>query len=319
MAGNRSFRFGVIHEHMTMRRAWRDDARRAEALGFATPLARDHFVPDVFGDQFAPFAALMAAADATTTLRVGNLVIDNDYRHPVVLAKEAATLDLLSDNRFELGLGAGWLQTEYEQAGIPFDAAGVRIDRMVEAIRVIKGLFAVGPVVHAGAHYAIDHLEGYPKPIQRPHPPVLIGGAGKRILGIAGREADIVHFLPRTIATGTLVSDPRDRLTCTVAEKVGWLREAAGDRFDRIELGLGATFVVADDRRAATERLIRGMGWDGLTPDEVRDMPSVFVGTVDGIADEVRERRERLGFSYVVVQDDAMDACSPIVARLAGG
>ncbi len=275
-------------------------------------------MPDVFGDQFAPFAALMAA-DATTMLRVGNLVLDNDCRHPVVLAKEAAALDLLSDNRFELGLRAGWLQTEYEQAGIPFDAAGVRIDRMVEAIRVIEGLVAVGPVVHAGARYASATLEGYPKPIQRPHPPVLIGGAGKRTPGIAGREADIVHFLPRTIATGTLVSDPRDRLTCTVAAKVGWLREAAGDRFDRIEPGLGATFVVADDRRAATERLLQGMGWDGVAPDEVWDVPSVFVGTVDGIADEARERRERLWFAYVVVQDDAMDACGPIVARLAGG
>ncbi len=319
MTGNRPFRFGVIHERMTTRAAWQEDARRAEALGFATLLVRDHFVPDYFGDQFAPFAALMAAADATTTLRVGNLVIDNDYRHPVVLAKEAATLDMLSDGRFELGLGAGWLQSEYEQAGIPFDRAGVRIDRMEEAIRIIKGLFVDGPVRHAGTHYAIDGLEGFPKPAQRPHPPLLIGGAGKRLLGIAAREADIVHIMPRPIAAGTLVSDPRDRLERAVAEKVGWLCEAAGARFGAIELGLGATFVVADDRRAATERLIREMGWTGTTPEDVWDMPSIFVGSVESIADEARQRRERLGFSYFVVQDEAMAACAPVVARLAGG
>lgn len=318
MAGNRPFRFGVIHEHMTSRRDWLEDARRAEARGFSTLLVRDHFIPDFFGHQFAPFAALTAAAGATTTLRVGTLVIDNDYRHPVVLAKEAATLDLLSDGRFELGLGAGWLQTEYEQAGIPFEPAGVRIARMEEAIRVLKALFADGQVRHAGSHYAIDGLEGYPKPVQQPHPPLLIGGAGKRVLGIAAREADIVHLMPRAISTGTLVSDPRDRLTRVVEEKLGWLRDAAGDRFDRIELGLGATFVVADDRRTATERLIRRLGWDGVEPEDVWDMPSVFVGSVDCIADQLRERRERLGFSYLVVPDDAMDACGPIVAQLAG-
>jgi probable F420-dependent oxidoreductase len=318
VAGNRPFRFGVIHEHMTTRRAWHDDARRAVAVRFATRVVRDAFLPAHCGDQFAPFAALMAAADATSMLRVGTLVIDNDYRHPVVLAKEAATLDLLSGGRFELGLGAGWLQAEYARAGLPFDPAGARIDRMAEAIRVVKGLFADGPVCHRGTSYAIDGLEGYPKPVQRPHPPLLIGGAGRRVLGVAAREADIVHLMPRAISTGTLVSDPRDRLTPAVAEKVGWLREAAGDRFDRMELGLGATFVVADDRRAATDRLIRNLGWDGVTPEEVWDMPSVFVGSIDGIADQLRERRERLGFSYVVVPDDAMETCAPIVARLAG-
>src|SRR5919106_2955072 len=155
------FRFGVINEHMTTRQHWIAQARRAEGLGFATMLIRDHFVPDFFGDQFAPFAALMAAASVTTTLRIGNLVIDNDYRHPVVLAKEAATLDLLSDGRFELGLGAGWLQTEYEQAGLPFGPPGVRISRMEEAISVLKGLFAVGPLTFSGTHYTIAGLEGY--------------------------------------------------------------------------------------------------------------------------------------------------------------
>lgn len=319
MTDRRPFRFGVISERMTTRQQWLEQARRAEALGFATLLIRDHFVPDFFGDQFAPFAALMAAASVTSTLRIGNLVIDNDYRHPVVLAKEAATLDLLSDGRFELGLGAGWLQTEYEQAGLPFDPPTVRISRMEEAIHVLKGLFSGEPLAFAGKHYTIDGLRGYPMPAQRPHPPLLIGGAGKRMLGIAGREADIAHFMPRTIATGTLVSDPRDRLACQVVEKVGWLCEAAGARFDDIELGLGATFVIADDRTSATERLIHERGWEGIVVDEVWDMPSIFVGSLDQIAHDMSERRARLGFSYFTIPDDEMDACSPVVARMAGG
>jgi probable F420-dependent oxidoreductase len=315
----RPFRFGILNEQMTARQPWIERSRRAEALGYATFLIRDHFVPDFFGDQFAPFTALMAAAAATTTLRIGTLVIDNDYRHPVMLAKETATLDLLSDGRCELGLGAGWLQTEYEQAGLSFDAPGVRIDRMEEAIRVLKGLFADGPVTFVGQHYAIDRLNGFPKPVQRPHPPLLIGGAGKRMLGIAGREADIVHFLPRTIDTGTLVSDPSDRLWANVAQKVEWLRDAAGERFAQIELGLGATIVIADRRHTATERLMRERGWEAVSVEEVWQMPSVFVGSVEQIAADMEHRRDLLGFSYFVVGDDDMESCAPLVSRLAGG
>jgi probable F420-dependent oxidoreductase len=245
-------------------------------------------------------------------------VIDNDYRHPVILAKEAATLDLLSDGRIELGLGAGWLAMEYEQAGLPFDPPGVRIGRMEEAIRVLKGLFADGPVDFRGTHYTIAKLDGFPKPVQRPHPPLLIGGAGQRLLGIAGREADIVHLLPRTIATGTLVSDPRDRLARPVAEKVGWLREAAGERFPQIELSLGATIVITDDRRAATERLMRERAWNTVSSEEVWDMPSIFISSVDQIVADMEQRRAELGFSYFIIDDAETDACAPVVARLAG-
>ena len=145
MGSSRPFRFGVINERMQTASAWNADARRTEQLGYSTFLIRDHFVPDHFGAQFAPFSALMAAASVTKTMRVGSLVIDNDYRHPVVLAKEAATLDLLSGGRFELGLGAGFLKTEYDKAGVTFDSAGVRISRLAEALEVVKGLFAEGP------------------------------------------------------------------------------------------------------------------------------------------------------------------------------
>jgi len=162
------FRFGVINERPLPLTNWLAHVRRTEALGYATFLLRDHFVPDFFGDQFAPIAAMMAAACATTTLRVGTIVLDNDYRHPVILAKELATLDLLSGGRLEIGLGAGWLQKEYEQAGMTYDAPGVRIGRLAESIAVLKGLFADGPLTFKGEHYAISDLHGFPKPTQRP-------------------------------------------------------------------------------------------------------------------------------------------------------
>jgi probable F420-dependent oxidoreductase len=320
MSVRRPFRFGVICEQMTTRRAWIDQARRAEEIGYATLLIRDHLVSDFFGEQFAPFSALMAAAAATTTLRVGTLVIDNDFRHPVVLAKEAATLDVLSDGRFELGLGAGWLRAEYDKSGIPFQAPATRIARLEEAIRVLKRLFAETPASFSGEHYALTVLDGYPKPAQRPHPPILIGGAGKRMLALAAREADIIHFLPSAIATGTLVANPLDRLSATLLERIAWVREQAGTRFDRIELAPSTIVVIADDRQAAIERLIEENGWreHGIGVEQIRDMPGVFVGTVDEIATAMIERRDRFGFSYIVVPSAEMELCAPIVARLAG-
>jgi probable F420-dependent oxidoreductase len=314
-----AFRFGVINEHMTTRPAWIDAARRAESLGYATFLIRDHFVPDFFGDQFAPIAALMAAADATTTLRIGSLVIDNDFRHPALLAKEAATLDLLSDGRFELGLGAGWLRTEYDKAGLAFDAPGVRITRLEEAIQIVKGLFADQPLTFSGQHYTVSQLNGYPKPVQRPHPPILIGGGGKRILSLAGREADIVGILTTSVTTGALVVDPLERITANVQQKIEWVRAAAGDRFDAIELSLVADLVIADDRRAATERLIQERGWSGVSVEQVWDMPAVFVGSIDQIVADMQERRETLGVSLYVLSDADTETCAPIVAKLTGG
>jgi probable F420-dependent oxidoreductase len=216
----RCFRFGVINELSHSPAAWVEAARRTEDLGYSTFLIRDHFAPDFFGPQLAPIAALTAAACATTRLRVGSLVIDNDYRHPVVLAKEIATLDGLAGGRVELGLGAGWLQKEYAQAGMPFDPPGTRIGRLEESIRVLKGLFADGPLSFDGAHYRISELDGFPKPVQRPHPPILIGAGSPRMLRLAGREADIVGLLTTSTRTGTLVDDPAERTATAIAEKI---------------------------------------------------------------------------------------------------
>jgi probable F420-dependent oxidoreductase len=318
MANQHVFRFGVINEQTAAPDAWIAHVRRVEECGYSTFLIRDHFAPDYFGDQFAPFAALTAAACATTSLRVGTLVFDNDYRHPVMLAKEAATLDLLSGGRLELGIGAGWLQSEYDQAGMIYDPPGVRIQRLSEAIAVLKGLFAEPPLTFAGAHYTISNLNGFPKPAQRPHPPIVIGAGHKRMLMLAGREANIVGILTTSVATGRVVDDPLARMADRVAEQVAWVRAGAGERFAEIELSTVATVIITDQRRARTEQWIRERGWSGVTAEQVWDMPAVLIGSVDQLADDLHRRREQLGFSYYVVSDQSAAAAAPLVARLAG-
>jgi probable F420-dependent oxidoreductase len=295
--------------------AWFDHVRRVEALGYTTLLLRDHVVPDFFGDQYAPLVALMAAASVTTTLRLGTMVIDNDYRHPVMLAKEAATLDCLSGGRFELGIGAGWLRTEYEQAGLPFDRAGVRIDRLEESIRVMKGIWAEAPTTFAGQHYQVTGINGVPKPLQRPHPPLLIGGGKERMLKLAGREADIVGILTSDVSSGTLISDIRERMAAAVHQKIDWIRQGAGHRFDQIELSLIPTIIFTDDRRSHIESLIRQQGWD-VTVEAVLQMPSMLIGSIEEIAQDLQTRRESYGFSYYVVADDQMDSFAPVIEWL---
>jgi probable F420-dependent oxidoreductase len=251
-------------------------------------------------------------------LRVGTLVLDNDYRHPVMLAKEAATLDLLSGGRFELGIGAGWLQSEYQQAGIAFDPPGVRISRLAESIAVLKGLFADAPLTFSGSHYTVTDLNGFPKPAQRPYPPLLIGAGHKRMLTLAGREADIVGIMTTSVATGQMVDDPFARMSARLAQQVAWVREGAGERFPQIELSTVPTIHVTDRRRAFTEQWIAERGWSGISVEQVWDMPAVLIGSIDQIVEDMYRRREELGFSYFLVSDMEADAVAPLVARLAG-
>src|SRR5512132_203047 len=254
--GRRPFRFGVIGETITSRERLLDTAHRAEALGYSTLLLRDHFVAEPFGDQLAPLVSLMAVAGATRTLRVGSLVLNNDYRHPVMLAKEAATLDLLSGGRFELGIGAGWLRDEYERAGIPFDPPGVRVARLEESIRLLKALLSSSsPVRFEGEHYSVNGIETFPRPVQRPRPPIMIGAGSRRMLGIAGREADIVGILPKALPNGTISAELSERSPEALAQKIDWIRDAAGDRFPGLELSMMVSVVLADDDRAAAERV----------------------------------------------------------------
>jgi probable F420-dependent oxidoreductase len=318
MARLRPFRFGVFAEGVRSREALLDTARRAEDGGFATILIRDHFIAEPFGHQLAPLAALATVAAVTRRLRIGSLVFANDYRHPVVLAKEAATLDVLSGGRFELGLGAGFSRAEYEQAGIAFDPPHVRAERLEEAVHVMKGLFSNAPFTFAGKHYSVSSLNSFPKPLQQPHPPILVGAASSRMLSIAARHADIIGLQTVSTTRGVLSQDPRVRSARAVSEKIEQVRQVAGERFDEIELSTVASLIMTDHRQEAAGQFARDRGWGDLAADEVLEMPSVFIGTVDHIVDVMQGRRERYGISYYVLFDQVMENVAPLVTRLAG-
>jgi len=318
MARLHPFRFGVFAEGVRSREALLDTARRAEDGGFATFLIRDHFIAEPFGHQLAPLTALATVAAATRTLRIGSLVFANDYRHPVMLAKEVATLDVLSEGRFELGLGAGFSRAEYEQAGIAFDPPPVRVERLSEALHVVKGLFSDAPFTFAGTYYSVSSLNGFPKPLQRPHPPILVGAASSRMLSIAARHADIVGLQTVSTTRGVVAQDSKVRSANAVSEKIEQIRQVAGARFEDIELSTVASVIMTDHRREAAERFARDRGWGDIVADEVLEMPSVFIGTVDHMVDEMQGRRERYGISYYVFFDHLMDSVAPLVTRLAG-
>jgi probable F420-dependent oxidoreductase len=307
----RPFRFGVQERRANSAWDWRERARHIESLGYAAL-----YLPDHFGDQLGPIAALMSAADATTTLRVGSFVFDNDYMHPAVLFKEAATLDLLSDGRLDFGLGAGWLASDYEQAGIPYDSAGTRIERLEEALTIIKGLFAGGPVSFTGKHYSISGLEGGPLPVQKPYPPIVLGGGGRKMLRLAAREADIVN-VNFDLGEGRINAKlARTGLAAATDEKLSWIREAAGDRLDKIELGLNVFLAnVTDDRDSMAAAIAPPAGFE---PREVLEVPNFLIGTVDQITEDLVARRERYGVSYVIVPGSAAESLAPVVERLTG-
>lgn len=313
----RPFRFGILAERALSRSALLETARRAEDVGFNTLLLRDHFIQEPFGHQLAPVPALTAVAAITTRLRIGTLVCANDYRQPVMLAKEAATLDLLSEGRFELGLGAGFSQAEYEQAGMSFDRPGVRVDRLQEAIHVVKRLWATTPGTFTGEHYTVSGLDGFPKPVQQPHPPIHLGGAGRRMLSLAAREADIVGIQSVSTTSGSVNSAAQHRLATKVAEQIGWVRQAAGDRFANLELSTTATFIVSHDRHTAAAHLARQRGWQDVSTDDVLAMPAVLIGTVDQIIEALHSRRDRFGITYYVIDDADLHLIAAVVARLA--
>jgi probable F420-dependent oxidoreductase len=307
----RPFRFGVEEHRAQDGNGWRERARLIESIGYSTL-----YLPDHFGDQLGPIAGLMSAADATTTLRVGSLVFDNDYRHPAVVAKEAATLDLLSDGRLDFGLGAGWLAADYEQTGIPLDAPGRRIERMAEGLEIIKAFFAGGSVSFHGKHYSVEGLEAAPRPVQKPHPPIIIGGGGRRMLTLAAREADIVsvnYKLTEGRVSRTLVKTGMAEAT---DEKLGWVKAAAGDRFPEIEL-MATIFVanVTDDRDSVAAAMAAGFESE---PRDVLEMPHFLIGTIDQMIEDLRIRRERFGISYFVLPDSAAESLAPVVERLTG-
>jgi probable F420-dependent oxidoreductase len=294
-------------------------ARRAESLGYSTLMMPDHLVT-----QYAPIPLLTAAAMATETLRIGTFVFNNNLRHPAVLAQEVATLDRLSGGRLELGIGAGWNRPEHDAIGIPFEPVGTRITKLAEAIAVLKGCFADEKLSFAGQHYTITDYDARPKPLQRPHPPFFIGGGGKRLLTLAGHEAQIVGLAPRIgkDAQGAPTLDPRSVTLAATKEKIDWVRAAAGDRFDEIEFNTyptGGPMLITNNAKAEAaqrvDKLRERTGVD-LTVDEILESPHVFIGTVKELTQKVVELRERLGISSFLFDD--MEAFAPIVEELAG-
>jgi probable F420-dependent oxidoreductase len=307
-----AFRFGVNMRSATSGAAWAEAARRAEALGYSTLTVPDHFT-----EMFSPMPAIVAAAAATTRLRVGTLVLNNDFRHPVLLAREAALVDALSDGRLQLGLGAGYMKSEYEQAGLPFDRGGVRVARLAEAVTILKGLLRGDTVTFEGHHYRVTGHAIHPRPRQQPHPPILIGGNGRRILALAAREADIVALTGVTFSQGGTGRDFSGFTAAGTDERLRWITEVAPERLERIELNaLLQRVIVTDDRAKAAEELARQ--WAPLTAADIRESPFVVLGTVDEIVEALERRRERWGISYYVAMEPALETFAPIVARLAG-
>lgn len=307
----RAFRFGVQEDRIATAAEWRERARHIEAIGCEAMYLADHF-----GEQLSPIAAMTAAADATTTLKVGGLVLDNDYRHPVVLAREMATVDVLSGGRLHVGIGAGWLESDYRQSGIPYDSPGTRIERLEESLEILKGMFAGGTFSFTGKHYAVNEIEGSPLPVQKPHPPFVLGGGGKRMLSLAAREGDIVHInydLRQGRVNPELV---RTGMADRTAEKLAWVREAAGERFEEIELGFTIFLaMVTDDRESVAATLAAGMQ---VEPADVLEMPHFLIGTIEQMIEALVERRERYGFTFVVLPGEMLEQLEPVVERLAG-
>ena len=291
---------------------WAAQARKAEDMGFSAL-----HMPDHFGDQLAPIAGITAAAAATEHLRVGAMVFDNDYRHPLVLAKEFASLDVLSGGRLEMSLGAGWMLTDYEQSGLPYDPPAIRVDRFEEAVAIVKGMLsAEGPFSFAGKHYTITDYDPLPRPVQRPRPPLIIGGGGRRVLSIAGREADIVSInVDLRGGKGDADVAPNAAPEQT-RRKIAWVKEAAGSRFEELELHTLVGFVlVTDDRQGVIDAMAPSFGID---PTDAVHIPLALIGSLEQMEEELQWRRAEYGISYYSIESDSWETLAPMVAKLAG-
>lgn len=293
------FRFGVVAGQARSSAGWITTAQRAETFGYSTLL-----IPDTLGQTFAPFPALAVAAAVTQRLRVGTYVLANGYRNPVLVARESATLDFLSGGRFELGIGAGRAgsDADYQKLGIPFDAGGARVEQLAEALTLIKALLSGEQAPGPGHHYASTGADVFPRPAQQPRPPILVAAAGKRLIALAAREADIIAL-----------AVPADAGVEKFARTVDVVREAAGARFEQIELNINLIGVGSQIPPWITAR----MGYDAASLLQ-SGSPSVLLGDADAMCDQLRRQREALGVSYINVSDMQMEALAPVVARLAG-
>jgi probable F420-dependent oxidoreductase len=306
-----AFRFAMQASGAASRGAWQDLARKCEDMGYSTL-----YVPDHLDEQWAPMIACTVAAEATTTLRVGSLVLDNDFRHPVLAAREAATLDVVTGGRFEFGIGAGWLTTDYDQSGIPMDRPSIRIARLAESLEIMRSLWQTGTATFDGEYYRVTSAKGFPEPATPGGPPLVIGGGGRRILTLAGQYANVVSVVP-SLAAGYIGPEvAAESVLDRYHERVRWAREAAGDRAADLELQCWTAAVqVVPNADEVFESLAALFD---LTPDQLRAAPLALIGTAAEIAETLRKRREELGFSYIVVHEAEMDALAPVIAELAG-
>ena len=305
------FRFALQVSNAASPAAWKALARKTEDLGYSTL-----YIPDHLDDQWAPMIALAVAAEATTTLKVGTLVLDNDFRHPVILAKEAATLDVVTGGRFELGMGAGWMTTDYNQSGIPMEPAAIRIAKLAESLDIMTSMWTTGRATLHGEYYNVTEAVGTPNPVTPGGPPLVIGGGSKRILTLAGQRAGIVSVVP-SLAAGVIGPEmAAGAIVEKYAERVAWARAAAGDRAADLELQAWTVFVQVVPN--AAEVLQNVSSAFGLTPDQMAAAPLALVGTTEEIIETLQKRREELGFSYIVLHEAEMETMAPVIAALAG-
>lgn len=310
MAHHRRFRFAADLARPLDGSNLLDSARELESLGYSTI-----FVPDHLDEGPGPIAAMAAAAAVTSTINVGSLVLDCDFRHPAVLARELATIDVLSEGRLEVGLGAGWKALDYETSGIPMDRPGVRVSRLQEHAAVLRGLWGDGPFSFEGEHYRVSGLDGTPAPHTPGGPKVLVGGGAPRLLRWAGAHADIVGVNP-SIHSGAIDAEAaHDSLEERIDEKFGWLREGAGDRFYDLELNcwLAVAEVTGDPEVADGVAALFG-----TTAEALGRSPMALIGTLGELADRLQERRDRWGYSYIVIPGDRARVFAPLVAELTG-
>jgi probable F420-dependent oxidoreductase len=309
------FRFLAEARAVVSGRELAETARRAEAMGIDTLVIPDHLIP-----QLAPIPTMATIAAATERIRVAGFVLNNDLRHPAVLAQDLASIDVLSEGRLDVAIGAGWNRPEYEGIGIAFDSTPVRQARLAEAITVLKGCFADGPFSFAGEYYTITEFDAHPKPIQRPHPPFMIGGGGRRTLTLAGCEAQIVGLAPRILPNGA--GDPASVTVAATAEKIAWAREAAGNRADELEFNIYPSMTgisVTDHARREAQELseqLHARSGVRVGADELLDSPHIFIGSVDAFVEKFTRLRDELGISSIMVGE--VDELVPVVERLAG-
>lgn len=294
-----------------------EQARWAESVGFTHIAVHDHLM-----NRHAPIPYLTAVAMVTERLGLCPLVLNNDLRHPAVLAQELASLDILSGGRVVVGIGAGWRESEYAATGLRYDRAGTRIERMLESVAILRGLFADGAFSFGGRHYTITNMDGGPKPVQRPHPPFLIGGTREKVLRIAARESDIVGLDLRQDGDAIL-----DAFEARTEVRMGWIRDEVGDRLAGLDINVlraVGDLAVTDQPLKIAANVARDLAARTgveISARDVLDSPFSLIGSVPELVDKLRSLRQRWGINSFLVgwfDEPTIRDIAPVIEQLAG-